>query len=82
MRTDVRHLPEDHRNGTLTAEILLRSPACPDADRMQAEILKLERMIDAEPMGERHTDLCAAFRALMWARSPDSHAPPSECVLP
>lgn len=79
---DLERLPEDHRNGTLTAEILVRSSAHPDADQMQTEILKLDRMIDAEPLGERHTDLCAAFRALMWARSPDSFTAPSECVLP
>ena len=65
-----------------TTELLLHTKPAPCTDHLQAEILTLSRMIDAEPMGERHTDLCAAFRALMWARCPDGFARPSECVLP
>ena len=76
------HLVRDHIDGLLTAELIVRTPAVPDAERITREIVRLDGMIDATPCGPRHTDLCAAFRALNWARSPDAFTPPSECVLP
>lgn len=79
---DVESLIEDHEGGFLTSELLVHVPFMPDKRRLEGEILRLSKMIDAEPNGERHTDMCAAFRALNWARNPDGFALPSECVLP
>jgi hypothetical protein len=81
LRNDIDRLTEEHKEGELTATILLASPPAISLDHIQAEILRLDKMIDAEPNGERHTDLCAAFRALNWARSPNAFSSPSGCVL-
>jgi len=82
MNDNLRQLIEAHEDGSLTTETLVRLPYAPNQKRLEAEILKLSAMIDAEPDGERHTDMCAAYRALNWARNPDGFSPPSECVLP
>jgi hypothetical protein len=74
---------EREAEGELTADILLSTPAEPDAGLIEAEIALIGGMIDREPFpSARHTDLCAAFRALNWARSPRAFARPSECVNP
>ena len=76
--TDIDDLLADHAAGVLTAELLLAAKPAPSISRLQAEILRLERLITATPPGRQHDLLCAAFRALNWARSPDSFVPPSQ----
>jgi hypothetical protein len=65
-------LPSD-----LTTELLVAAPAAPDPLRLQAEILKLDRLIDQAKNRAVADALGIAFQALNWARAPDSFAPPS-----
>jgi hypothetical protein len=50
------------------------------AAALDAEIAELNRMIDQEKDPVEKRELCAAYRALNWARSPDAFAPPSEGI--
>ena len=49
-------------------------------DRIGPELATLNRMIDLEKDPIEKRELCAAYRALNWARSPDAFAPPSEGI--
>ena len=68
-------------DGEMTIELLLHSPYAPSDEKMTAEILKLSVMIGTEGSDAKKSELCAAFRALMWARSPDGYAPPSQSPI-
>ncbi len=59
----------------LTRCLLAENAVAYNDERIVQEIFRLERIIARNPDDEIHA---AAFRALMWARSPDAHAPVSE----
>jgi hypothetical protein len=80
MSHEFERMRADHEEGVLTIELLLASPYGPSEERLNDEILRLCRMIAAAAPGERQDALCNAFKALMWARSPDGFEAPSEYI--
>jgi len=61
---------------TLSDRIINAAPAAPDADRITRQIRHIETALKHEKNEQRRQFLYASFQALMWARSPDSFAPP------
>lgn len=59
----------------LTRCFLAKNAAAYNDERVVQEIFRLERIIDNNPDDIIHA---SAFRALMWARSPDAYAPVSD----
>lgn len=69
---------------SLQNKILESAPAQPDARRIGRQIRHLDRAIANEIANGREGDrlvfLYASYQALMWARSPDSFAPPVQML--
>jgi hypothetical protein len=56
---------------------MLADPAF-DFYKLDAELESLSAVIDVEPLGDRYNFLCASYQALMWARNPKDHSPPTK----
>lgn len=65
---------------TLSTELLLAAPPAPDADLIQAEIIKIDGLLYTRLTPLEWAKLNAVYQALSWARSPGSFAPPSEML--
>lgn len=63
---------------SLSRRVILASPSGFNDDLVRSQLVRLDRMIDAEQGAIAKARLCGAFQALNWARSPDSFAAPSE----